>query len=86
MKNGAAERLARHVAVGRKNWLHCASDRGAERLAVILTVMQTARMHNADLAAGLTFAFDALARPDYTPEEARELLPDRWPKEKLFPR
>ena len=84
LENGAAERLARHVAVGRKNWLHCASDLGAERLAVILTVMQTARMHKADLAAGLTLVFDALARRAYTAEEARALLPDRWPKEKLF--
>lgn len=86
LENGAAERLARHVAVGRKNWLHCASNKGAERLAILLTVMQTARMHRADLAAGLAFAFDALARRDYTAEEARELLPDRWPKEKLPPR
>jgi transposase len=83
LENGAAERLARHVAVGRKNWLHCASDLGAERLAVIFTVLHTARMQGADLAAGLAFAFDALARRPYTAEEARELLPDHWPREKL---
>lgn len=84
LENGAAERLARHVAVGRKNWLHCASDLGAERLAVTATVLSTARFHGADLAAGLAFAFDHLARRDYTAEEAVELLPDRWPKEKLI--
>ena len=81
LENGAAERLARHVAVGRKNWLHCASDRGAERLAVTATVLSTARFQGADLAGGLAFTFDRLARRSYTADKAVELLPDRWPKE-----
>jgi len=57
-----------------------------ERLAVILTVLHTARKQKADLAAGLAFVFDALARREYTAEDARGLLPDHWPKEKLHPR
>lgn len=82
LENGAAERLMRTVAVGRKNWLQCASDAGAGRLAVIYTVLVTAQLHEADLAAGLAFVFDRLARKEYTVEEARELLPDKWPKAK----
>jgi hypothetical protein len=83
LENNAAERLARLLAVGRKNWLHCASDKGAQRLAVLYTVLTTARHHEADLAAGLAFVLDALARRSYTAEEAIELLPDRWPKARL---
>lgn len=80
LTNNAAELLMRIVAVGRKNWLHCASDRGAARLADLYTVLVTAKMHDADLAAGLAWVFDQLARRSYTVEEARELLPDKWPK------
>lgn len=70
----------RLVAVGRKNWLHCGSDKGAERLADIYTVLVTANNCGADLAAGLAWVFDKLGRRTYTVEEARELLPDKWPK------
>lgn len=80
LHNNACELLMRIVAVGRKNWLHCATDKGAERLADIYTVLVTAQNHDADLAAGLAWVFDRLGRRTYTVEEARELLPDRWPK------
>ena len=55
----------------------------AERLAVLYSVLVTAKLHNADLAAGLAWVFDQLARRSYTVEEAHELLPDRWPKATL---
>ena len=80
LDNNACELLMRHVAVGRKNWLHCGSDKGAERLADIYTVLVTAKLQGADLAKGLAFVFDQLGRRSFTVEEARELLPDRWPK------
>lgn len=80
LENNACELLMRIVAVGRKNWLHCGSDKGAERLADIYTVLVTAKNHDADLAGGLAWVFDHLARRSYTVEEARELLPDHWPK------
>ncbi len=80
LENNACELLMRHVAVGRKNWLFCGSDKGAERLADIYTVLVTAKLHGADIAQGLAFVFDQLGRRSFTVEEARELLPDRWPK------
>jgi transposase len=80
LENNACELLMRHVAVGRKNWLHCGSDKGADRLADIYTVLVTAKLQGADLAKGLAFVFEQLGRRAYTVEEARELLPDRWPK------
>jgi len=80
LTNNAAELLMRIVAVGRKNWLHCASDTGAGRLADLYSLLVTAKLHDADLVAGLTWVFDQLARRPYSVEEAVELLPDRWPK------
>lgn len=80
LENNAAELLMRIVAVGRKNWLHCASNVGADRLAIVYTVLVTAHRHGADLSAGLAWVFDQLGRRAFTTEEARELLPDRWPK------
>lgn len=76
----SCELLMRLVAVGRKNWLHCGSDKGAERLADIYSLLVTAKLQKADLASGLAFVFDQLGRRTFNAEEARELLPDRWPK------
>jgi transposase len=80
VENNACELLMRIVAVGRKNWLHCGSDKGAERLADIYTVLVTAKNHQADLTAGLSWVFDQTGRRAYSVDDAHELLPDRWPK------
>ena len=38
LSNNAAERGVRGIALGRKSWLFCGSDRGGERAAVVLEV------------------------------------------------
>ena len=38
----------RGVAVGRRNWTFCGSDAGGERAAVILTLIETAKLCNVD--------------------------------------
>jgi transposase len=42
LSNNAAERELRGIALGRKSWLFAGSDRGGERAAVMLTLIQTA--------------------------------------------
>jgi transposase len=42
LSNNAAERELRGIALGRKCWLFAGSDRGGERAAVMLTLIQTA--------------------------------------------
>jgi len=42
LSNNAAERELRGVALGRKSWLFAGSDRGGERAAIMLTLIQTA--------------------------------------------
>lgn len=79
--NGAVERALRGVAVGRKNWLFAGSDEGAERAAVLFTVIETAVRHGHDPQAYLTDVIDKLAAGWSTvplDDLVPELLPDRW--------
>src|SRR5262249_38821071 len=59
LSNNAAERELRGIALGRKSWLFAGSDRGGERAAVMLTLMQTAKLNDVDPQAWLA---DVLAR------------------------
>ena len=38
----------RGIALGRKPWLFAGSDRGGERAAVMLTLIQTAKLNGVD--------------------------------------
>jgi len=43
LSNNAAERGVRGIALGRKSWLFCGSDRGGERAAVMYSLIVTPR-------------------------------------------
>ncbi|MCW1410833.1 MULTISPECIES: IS66 family transposase [Rhizobium] len=76
MTNNAAERALRGVACGRKSWLFAGSDRGADRAAVMLTLIMTARLNDVDPKAWLA---DILARiADLPVSRLHELLPWEW--------
>jgi IS66 C-terminal element len=55
----AAERGLRGIALGRKSWLFCGSDRGGRRTAAMYSLIVTAQMNGVDRQAWLT---DILAR------------------------
>jgi transposase len=57
--NNIAENAMRAIALGRKNYLFCGSDKGGERAALIYTLVQTARMNRLNPEAWLT---DILAK------------------------
>src|SRR3981189_3598432 len=59
ISNNAAERALRGIALGRKAWLFAGSDRGGERAAIMLTLVQTAKLNDVDPQAWLA---DVLAR------------------------
>jgi transposase len=81
LSNNAAERELRGIALGRKSWLFCGSDRGGERAAVMLTLIQTARLNAVDPQAWLA---DVLARiNDHAALRLHELLPWNWRKPTL---
>jgi hypothetical protein len=48
MSNNAAERALRGLALGRRSWLFAGSDRGAERAAIMNTLIMTARLNDID--------------------------------------
>ena len=76
LSNNAAERALRGLALGRKSWLFAGSERGAERAALMYTLIQTAKLNNVDPQAWLA---DVLARIADTPQtQLAELLPWKW--------
>jgi len=76
LTNNAAERALRGVALGRKAWLFCGSDRGGQRAAILYSLIVTAKMNGVDPQAWLA---DALARSAEHPvHKLDELLPWNW--------
>src|SRR5579863_4928554 len=66
----------RAIALGRKSWLFAGSLRGAERAAVMYTLIQTAKLNDIDPQAWLA---DVLARiADMPQTRLAELLPGNW--------
>ena len=62
LTNNAAERALRGVALGRKAWLFCGSDRGGERAAVLYTLIGTAKLNEVDPQAWLADVLKRIAQ------------------------
>ena len=60
--NGASERHIRAVAIGRKNFLLCDSLDGAEALAIMYTIVETARANNANVYYYLRYILEQMPR------------------------
>jgi hypothetical protein len=66
----------RAIALGRKSWLFCGSDRGGRRAAAMYSLFVTAKMNGIDPQAWLA---DVLARIAIHPaHRLDELLPWNW--------
>jgi len=78
--NNAVERELRSIALGRKNWLFCGSDRGGHAAAVHFSLMASCRRHQLDPFVYLRDILTKLPqlRPAATTEQLRALLPDRY--------
>jgi transposase len=76
LTNNAAERALRGFALGRKSWLFAGSERGADRAAVMATLIMTAKLNDVDPQAWLA---DVLARiAEHPAHRLDELLPWNW--------
>jgi hypothetical protein len=76
LTNNAAETALRSLALGRKAWLFAGAQRGAERAAIMYTLIGTAKLCNVDPQAWLA---DVLARIADQPQHIlAELLPWNW--------
>jgi transposase len=70
--NGSAQSTLRGFALGRKSWLFAGSDRGADRAAIMATLIMTAKLNDIDPQAWLA---DVLARIAALPQgRLHELL------------
>jgi transposase len=75
--NGPAEQVIRPLAVGHRNWLQIAGDRGLKSAAVLLSVAASANRHKVNPWAYLTDTLTRLSArfPD---TDLTDLLPDMW--------
>jgi transposase len=76
LTNNAAERSLRGLALGRKAWLFAGSDRGADRAAIMLTLIMTARLNEVDPKVWLADVFRRIA--EIAQSRLHELLPWEW--------
>lgn len=76
--SNAVEREIRPVALGKKNWLFCASEEGAEASAIIYSLIASCRLADVDPA---TYFTDVLERISSHPAaEVAQLIPINWKK------
>lgn len=74
--NNWAENQMRPWALGRKNWLFAGSLKSGQRAAVIMSLIQSARLNGLDVYAYLS---DVLKRlPTHPDSQIDDLLPHRW--------
>src|SRR5260370_42643895 len=73
LSNNAAERALRGFALGRKSWLFAGSERGADRAAVMATLIMTAKLNDVDPLAWLANVLSRIA--EYPAQRLDHLLP-----------
>jgi transposase len=76
LSNNAAERGLRGIALGRKSWLFCGSDRGGQRAAAMYSLIVTCKMNRVDPQAWLTDVLSRIA--SHPSHRLDELLPWNW--------
>ena len=74
--NNAAENAVRPIAVGRKNWLFVGSQQAGERAAVVLSLIESAKLNGHDPWAYLKDVFERL--PTLKQRDLAQLLPHNW--------
>jgi transposase len=79
--NGFAENEIRPFALGRKNWLFCDSEKGAEASANLYSLLVTAKLNGLNVYEYLKDVFTRIPLAK-TVEDFEALLPTRWKSEK----
>ena len=74
--NNAAENAIRPLVVGRKNWLFVGSQQAGERAAVVLSMIESAKLNRHDPWAYLKDVFERL--PTLKQRDLATLLPHHW--------
>ena len=74
--NNHVENRIRPVALGRNNWLFAGSFRAGQRAAIVMSLVQSAKLNGHDPYAYLKDVFTRL--PTQPASRIDELLPHRW--------
>ncbi|MFN9815651.1 MAG: transposase domain-containing protein, partial [Burkholderiales bacterium] len=74
--NNPAENAIRPLALGRKNWLFVGSEQAGERAAVLMSLIESAKLNGHDAWAYLKDILTKL--PTWPNSRLAELLPHRW--------
>ena len=82
--NNAAENAIRPLCIGRRNWLFVGSQQAGERAAVVLSVIESAKLCEHDPWAYLKDVFERL--PTLKNSELHTLLPHNWAPAAADPR
>ncbi len=83
LTNNAAERALRGFALGRKSWLFAGSERGADRAAIMATLITTAKLNDVDPQAWLADVLTRIA--EHPVQRLDELLPWNWAAQRSRP-
>ncbi len=76
MDTNHVERLLRCIPMGRKNWMFCWTETGAEHVAIIQSLLVSCRLQNVD---PYTYLVDVLQRVSLHPaRKVEELIPRIW--------
>ncbi len=73
LDNNTAERAAKPVAIGRKNWMFAGSEGGGKAMAIAFNLIETAKLNDVDPQAWLTWVHSQIA--DHKNTRLDELLP-----------
>ena len=74
--SNSGERALRAIPMGRKNWLFCWTESGAEHVGVVQSLITTCRLHDVD---PYEYFVDVLQRvKNHPPLQMGELTPRRW--------
>ena len=74
--NNAAENAVRPIVLGRENWLFVGSQQAGERAAVIMSLIESAKLNGLDPWAYLKDVFERL--PTLKQRDIAQLLPHNW--------
>jgi transposase len=78
--NTLVERRLRPVATGRKNYLFCGSDAGAERAAILYSLLGSCALAGVEPRAYLTWVLAQIEIERFPRSRIDELLPASWAK------
>ena len=81
MHNNAIERMFRHIAIGRRNWLHTGSHFSAENIAFMYSLLESCKLNNVNFGE---YVEDILTRLMKGEKAEASFLPNKYvprPKE-----